>query len=133
MTVAGYYRKREHQLTMVPLVASSWGEDDEAEESLALSSRRPKTDPVYQAEVREEWEEVVQAINLLTEEQRQVLISRLILGYDIATVARMLGKKANAIKALQFRALQRLYRLLGRDTASHQNLDAHIRRQEGAS
>jgi RNA polymerase sigma-70 factor (ECF subfamily) len=48
----------------------------------------------------------------LTEEQRQVLIGRLILGYDVATVAKMIGKKANAVKALQFRALQSLQRFL---------------------
>jgi RNA polymerase sigma-70 factor (ECF subfamily) len=133
ITVAGYYRKREHQLTMIPLAASSWEEEDEAEESLALSTHHPEADPVHQAEAREEWGDVVKAINALTEEQRQVLIGRLILGYDVATVARMLGKNANAIKALQFRALQRLYRLLGRDAASHQPLDARMRRQEGAS
>jgi RNA polymerase sigma-70 factor, ECF subfamily len=42
-----------------------------------------------------------------------VLVARLILGYDVATVAQMLGKQANAVKALQFRALQSLHRLLG--------------------
>src|SRR5579885_3439365 len=90
ITVAGYYRKREHQLTMIPLAASSWGEEDEAEESLSFSTHHPEADPIHQAETREEWEEVVKAINVLTEEQRQVLIGRLILGYDVATVARML-------------------------------------------
>ena len=55
-----------------------------------------------------------EAILLSGEEQRQVLVGRLLLGYDVATVARMLGKQANAIKALQFRALQSLQRLLGK-------------------
>jgi len=64
-------------------------------------------------ETREEWQKVVQAINTLTEDQRQVLVGRLILGYDVATVAKMIGKKANAVKALQFRALKSLQRLLG--------------------
>ena len=70
------------------------------------------SDPVHQAEVRDDWRRTVEAINALTENQRQVLIGRLILGYDIATVARMIGKKVNAVKALQFRALQSLQHLL---------------------
>ena len=132
ITVAGYYRKREHQPALVSLEAPVWDEEDEAEAYLALPSRRPEADPVHQAEAREEWGEVVKAINLLTEEQRQVLISRLVLGYDVATVAQMMGKKANAIKAVQFRALQSLYRLLERDTPARQALDARVRRQGGA-
>ena len=75
---------------------------------------------------------MVQAINLLTEEQRQVLISRLILGYDVTTVARMVDKKPNAVKALQFRALQTLQRLLQRDTASQQVAPAPFRGRRGA-
>ena len=72
----------------------------------------PNIDPARRAEARDEWDTVVKAINTLTEEQRQVLIGRLILGYDVATVARMIGKNANAVKALQFRALHSLQRLL---------------------
>jgi RNA polymerase sigma-70 factor (ECF subfamily) len=55
---------------------------------------------------------VVDAINALTEEQRQVLVGRLLLGYNVETVAGLIGKKANAVKALQFRALHSLHRLL---------------------
>jgi len=69
---------------------------------------------VQWAQAREDWQAMVQAINHLTEEQRQVLVGRLILGYDVATVAHMRGKTANAVKALQFRALQSLQRQLGK-------------------
>ncbi|HEY7416311.1 MAG TPA: sigma factor-like helix-turn-helix DNA-binding protein, partial [Ktedonobacteraceae bacterium] len=79
-----------------------------------LLVNHPDTDPVLCAEIQEDWDDVVWAINCLTEEQRQVLIGRLILGYDVATVARMLGKQDNAVKALQFRALQSLNRLLAK-------------------
>jgi RNA polymerase sigma-70 factor (ECF subfamily) len=73
----------------------------------------------------------MQAINMLTEEQRQVLINRLILGYDVATVARMIGKKANAVKALQFRALQSLQRLLA-EKGQTEKIWNSTRRQEEA-
>jgi DNA-directed RNA polymerase specialized sigma24 family protein len=60
-----------------------------------------------------------------------VLISRLILGYDVATVAQMIGKKANAVKALQFRALQSLERLLAKRVRPEKLL-SHARQQEEA-
>lgn len=110
-TVAGYYRKREKQPVSLSLQEEDWQNVQAG--SLLVLSRNPEDDPVSRAEVREEWQMVVQAMNRLTEEQRQVLVARLILGYDVATVAQMLGKQANAVKALQFRALQSLHRLLG--------------------
>ena len=125
LTVAGYYRKCERLPVLVSLEP-----DDREEETRgngeALVSMYLGMDPADIVETQDEWNAVVDAINALTEEQRQVLIGRLILGYDVATVARMIGKKANAVKALQFRALQSLHRLLktGRrrvfeDAASH--------------
>jgi RNA polymerase sigma-70 factor, ECF subfamily len=112
ITVAGYYRKREKQPTFIPLVEEAYREEEK--ESGEFFADHPDSDPVLSAEVRAEWEAVVRAINMLTEEQRQVLIGRLILGYDVATVAQIIGKNANAVKALQFRALQSLQRLLGK-------------------
>lgn len=110
-TVAGYYRKREKQPVFLSLQDEDW-QTLQAGPLLVLS-RSPEDDPVFKAEIREDWQRVVQAMNRLTEEQRQVLVARLILGYDVATVAQLLGKQANAVKALQFRALQSLHRLLG--------------------
>ena len=110
VTVAGYYRKREQQ----PAFVSLEPEEEEPGASRLIADTNPNYDPVRRAEARDDWEAVVKAINTLTEEQRQVLVGRLILGYDVATVARMLGKNANAVKALQFRALQSLQRTLGK-------------------
>src|SRR5258708_39476685 len=97
----------------------------------AIAARDPTSAPVQWSKAREQWSNVVRAINTLTEEQRQVLISRLILGYDVATVAQMLGKKANAVKALQFRALQRLERLLGKRAQPEKRL-SYAQEQEEA-
>ena len=97
-----------------------------------IPASNPAIDPAQRAEARDEWDTVVKAINTLTEEQRQVLIGRLILGYDVETVARMLGKKANAIRALQFRALQSLQRLLGNERSPEHALQIHTHRKEDA-
>jgi DNA-directed RNA polymerase sigma subunit (sigma70/sigma32) len=53
--------------------------------------------PAQRAEARDEWEAMVKAINTLTEEQRQVLIGRLILGYDVASCA-YVGKMSTLSK-----------------------------------
>jgi len=49
-----------------------------------------------------------EAIASLTEDQQQVIILRFIEGHRIETVADVMGKNANAIKALQHRALRSL-------------------------
>jgi RNA polymerase sigma factor (sigma-70 family) len=49
-----------------------------------------------------------EAIAHLTDEQQQVIILRFIEGHRIEIVADMMGKNANAIKALQHRALRSL-------------------------
>ncbi|MDX1994584.1 MAG: sigma-70 family RNA polymerase sigma factor [bacterium] len=55
-----------------------------------------------------------QAIAELTGDQQQVIILRFIEGYRLEEVADMLGKNANAIKALQHRALRSLGQRLER-------------------
>jgi RNA polymerase sigma-70 factor (ECF subfamily) len=117
ITVAGYYRKNERIPASISLETTLQEDDSERR---AVATSHPEADPVRWAEARDEWQIVVQAINALTEEQRQVLVGRLILGYDVTTVARMVGKKANAVKALQFRALNSLQRLLQKQNQSQE-------------
>ena len=131
ITVADYYRKREKQPTLVSLEATLWEDDGMSHKSDLIAASDPTSDPVQWSEAREQWSNVAGAINMLTEEQRQVLISRLILGYDVATVAQILGKKVNAVKALQFRALQSLERLLAKRAQPEKRL-SYVREQEEA-
>ncbi len=132
LTVAGYYRKRERLPALVPLES-----EDREEGALgngeALVSMYLGMDPAEIVGVRDEWQTVVDAINTLTEEQRQVLVGRLILGYDVETVARVVGKKANAVKAVQFRALHSLHRLLRRRGFSEQTPYVQTRQAGGKS
>lgn len=55
-----------------------------------------------------------QAIATLTDDQQQVIIFRFVEGYRTEKVAQLMGKKPNAIKALQHRALRTLARQLER-------------------
>ena len=127
ITVAGYYRKYEHVPASISLETVLW---EDAHETTTLAMRHPDSDPIRWTEARDEWGAVAQAINELTEDQRQVLVGRLILGYDVATVARMMGKKANAVKALQFRALNSLQRLLRKDHRSEEEYHRRVQKQE---
>lgn len=70
-------------------------------------------DPLAIITARESWSEVVQALNLLTEEQRAVVLYRCVLGYPTEDVARLMEKQPGTIRALQFRALASLARHLG--------------------
>lgn len=69
-------------------------------------------DPLAVITARERWAEVIAALDHLTAEQRTVLLQRGILGRSSEEVARMMGKPANAIYGLQFRALAALTRHL---------------------
>jgi RNA polymerase sigma-70 factor, ECF subfamily len=71
-------------------------------------------DPLRVVMAREEWGDVVAGLRRLTEEQRNVVLYRCVLGYSTEDVATMLGRQVGAIRALQFRALSALSRYLAR-------------------
>ena len=80
-----------------------------------LSESMPDQDSSVIAEVdsREQTRTVQLAYAQLTLEQQHVLALRFGLGYSLEETADYLKKKANAIKALQFRALAALQRQIG--------------------
>jgi len=80
-----------------------------------LSESMPDDESSVSAEVdaREQNRAVKEAYSRLTAEQQHVLALRFGLGYSIEETAMQLKKKANAIKALQFRALASLQRVMG--------------------
>lgn len=69
-------------------------------------------DPYQTAAARLENDRLLRAINQLTEEQAQVVTLRFLEGYSIAEVAVILNKTEGAIKALQFRGMASLRRIL---------------------
>lgn len=68
--------------------------------------------PGAHVEMSEEKQALHAALQLLTEEQVNVLALRFGSGLSLAETANILGKKANAIKALQFRAINALRKQL---------------------
>jgi len=58
------------------------------------------------------WQSVAAAMKRLTLEQQQVLVIRFIQGMSLSETGALLGKNENAIKALEFRALKSVRRIL---------------------
>lgn len=68
-----------------------------------------------QAERVAAWQAVAAAFRGLTAEQQVVLQSRFVEGLSVAETAALMGKNGNAIKALEFRALRSVRKILGAD------------------
>jgi len=81
----------------------------------ALSESMPDLGASVRAEVdlREQSQAVKDAYAQLTSEQQHVLALRFGQGYSLEETASYMKKKVNAVKALQFRALASLQRLVG--------------------
>jgi len=81
----------------------------------ALSESMPDLEASVRAEVdlREQSQAVKDAYAQLTSEQQHVLALRFGQGYSLEETASYMKKKVNAVKALQFRALASLQRLVG--------------------
>lgn len=122
--VAMHFRRLQTRPNLRPMTA------DEADSaSWALPGER---DPLDVITARESLAEVAAALKRLTEEQRSVILYRAVLGYSVEDVGKLLGKQAGAVRALQFRALGALARLLqSADEAQNTLSDRlrHARRQ----
>jgi len=96
--VVDYYRKRS-QATYTSI-------DD------APTLSNGESDPYQTAAAKLENDALLRAINKLTEEQAQVITLRFLEGYSISEVAEILNKTEGAVKALQFRGMASLRRIL---------------------
>jgi RNA polymerase sigma-70 factor (ECF subfamily) len=95
--VADHYRQRERMSEV------------ELSEGLAAAS---ETSPAHQAGLNERKRLLEQAIQQLSEEQRDVILLRFMEGIDIQGVAQAINKTPGAVKALQYRALRALAELM---------------------
>lgn len=95
--VTDYYRKKE-RMTEVKL-----------SEELASAEN---DSPFHQAVLNERKQQLMQAINQLTDEQRDVILMRFIEGIDIHGVAKALNKTPGAVKGLQYRAVRALAEIM---------------------
>lgn len=67
-------------------------------------------DPHHEIEIKEDQRYLRSSMSKLTEQQKQVLALRFGSGFTLEETAETMGKNVNAIKALQFRALESLRR-----------------------
>ncbi len=95
--VADYYRQKER----LPQV--------ELSEHLAAAA---PANPVYQANLNERNRLLHQAIQQLSDDQREVIMLRFMEEIDIQNVARVIKKTPGAVKALQYRALRALAEIM---------------------
>ena len=84
-------------------------------EAEAMFKPDPKANVVKEVERRLEGEWLQAVLQRLTEDQREVLTLKFINGLKTGEVAKIMGKRQGAIRALQMRALQALADLLGGD------------------
>jgi RNA polymerase sigma-70 factor, ECF subfamily len=73
----------------------------------------PGGDPLEIITARESWSEVIMALQLLTEDQRTVVLYRCVLGFSAEAVGELIGKQAGTVRGLQYRALASLARHIG--------------------
>jgi RNA polymerase sigma-70 factor (ECF subfamily) len=76
--------------------------------------------PAVEAELRLQRQDVRVALRQLTREQQETLALRFGDGFSVEETADAMGKSVNAVKALQFRALEALRRVLGVGEVSHE-------------
>ena len=93
--VVDYFRKKGTRRT-VPL--------DEAANAIGASA----SDLEYRADISLTMSDVVLALDNLTDLQREVIALRFASGLSIAETAETLGKRGNAVKALQHAGLKKL-------------------------
>ncbi len=84
-------------------------------EALSDEIEAANADPDQHAEKHEQQRTVRKMVNKLTPEQQHVIALRFGSGFSLEQTANALGKNANAVKALQFRALEALRSLTAED------------------
>jgi RNA polymerase sigma-70 factor (ECF subfamily) len=77
------------------------------------------TDPLDTIDQRLRLGEISDALSELTEDQRNVVLSRLVLGLDLEETSKLMGKNVGSIKALQHRALAHLAKILTSGVDDH--------------
>jgi RNA polymerase sigma-70 factor (ECF subfamily) len=76
-------------------------------------------DPLDAINQRLSLDEISEALSQLTEDQRNVVLNRLVLGLDLEETSKLMGKNVGSIKALQHRALAHLAKILTQRNEDH--------------
>jgi len=92
--VIDHYRAQRPTLSLIPEVHESLVDGDNSLENNVNGA------------------DLIEALGLLTDEQRQVILMRFVYGLNGREVAQAMDKREDAVRALQFRALATLRRIL---------------------
>ena len=76
-------------------------------------------DPQNEIDQRLRLDEISDALAQLTEDQRNVVLNRMVLGLDLEETSKVMGKNVGSIKALQHRALANLAKILTKGNEDH--------------
>ena len=96
--VVDYYRKKERQAEVA------------LDDQLVAAEH---SDPTHRAAENERQRQLMQALQQLTDEQRDVILLRFMEEIDINGVAQAINKTPGAVKGLQYRALRALAEIMG--------------------
>ena len=77
----------------------------------------PPEDPMTAIDQRDRQRVIAVALDRLTAEQRDVVVIRMVMDFDLEQTARLMHKSVGSIKALQHRALARLATILREEMA----------------
>ena len=96
--VIDYHRKKKPETLLQAVAVENMAAADKMEDRL---------------ELKLESEQLRRSLHHLTDEQQQVIILKFIGGLSTQEIARQMGKRQGAVRALQMRALQTLANVLG--------------------
>jgi len=95
------------------LIIDKWRKKQRMEDPLELEPDQLLEDQGKDlGKLLEQKEQVDYALSLLKEEQRIIIVLRLLQGHSIKETAAVLGKSENYVKVTQFRAIQRIKDLM---------------------
>lgn len=107
---SGWIYRITHNLVVDHYRKRSRAEFANIDETPNIPARRG--DPFQTTAALLDSDELLRAINMLTEEQAQVITLRFLESYSITEVAEIMDKSEGSIKALQYRAVSSLRRIM---------------------
>ena len=79
-----------------------------------------------------EYDEILNILNILSKEQKEIIILRILIGFDIKETAIILSKKENTVKSLQKRALAKMKKKIISDSCNFFNAsNGYIDKESG--
>jgi RNA polymerase sigma-70 factor (ECF subfamily) len=108
--IRGWLYRVAHNLAMDWFRQQAKGTSLPLDEELVADS----TSPLANMESHQDKQRLVEAISQLTTCQQQVIVLRFGEGLKLGEIGQLLGKSEGSVKLIQFRAIRRLRKLLGR-------------------